>query len=89
MRTALEALLRALIATTPESPAKVISELKRAENNSTGFNVETSTIEDLASVGVIDPIKSVRLALTLAVAHAKAVLQTGAWELEELENKED
>jgi chaperonin GroEL (HSP60 family) len=57
--------------------------LKEAQEPSVGYNLQTSDVEDLAKAGIIDPVKSVRLAVTLAVAHAKAVLQTGAWELEE------
>jgi chaperonin GroEL (HSP60 family) len=85
MRTALEAPIRALIATTNESPIKVLTQLKEAQEPSVGYNVQTSGVENLAKAGIIDPVKSVRLAVTLAVAHAKAVLQTGAWELEEVE----
>lgn len=89
MRTALEAPIRALIATTNESPTKVLAQLKEAQEPSVGYNVQTSGVEDLAKAGIIDPVKSVRLAVTLAVAHAKAVLQTGAWELEEVEKRKD
>jgi chaperonin GroEL (HSP60 family) len=63
--------------------------LKQADQSSVGFNVQTSAVEDLATAGILDPVKSLRLAVTLAAAHAKAVLQTGAWELEEAEKTKE
>ena len=84
MRSALEAPIRALIATTSESPAKILSELKEVQQNTIGFDVQASAVQDLVRAGILDPVKSVRLAVTLAVAHAKAILRTGAWELGEV-----
>jgi len=89
MRLALEAPIRALIATTLESPAKILSDLKQTQENTIGFNVQTSTIEDLVTAGILDPVKSIRLAITLAVAHAKAILQTGAWKLDQVQSPDN
>ncbi len=74
--------MRSLIATTFQSPTKIISELKKAQQNTIGFDVQTSSPQDLVKIGVLDPLKSIRLAVALASAHAKAILQTGAWELD-------
>jgi chaperonin GroEL len=51
-----------------------------------GFDAESGQIEDLLVKGILDPLRLVSTALTIAFRQARTILQTGAWgEAEELE----
>jgi chaperonin GroEL len=55
--------------------------LKRAgRSNGKGFNSDNGKVEDLAAVGIIDPAATVSRAVQLAFAHARTLLETGAWD---------
>ena len=48
-----------------------------------GFNAEVRQICNLSTDGVLDATKIVVRTLQIAFAHARTVLQTGAWDISE------
>jgi chaperonin GroEL len=60
--------------------SKLLGDIADDTNPSVGFNAESEKIEDLAAAGVLDSAKALKEALTLALAHAKGILTTGAWD---------
>lgn len=60
--------------------SKVFDEIAGSSGLQVGFNAETEGVEDMAAVGVLDSAIAMREALTLAFAHAKGILTTGAWD---------
>jgi chaperonin GroEL len=78
---ALEKPIYHLIENAGASPSQVLNALSEQKRVTFGYNVVTKRIEDLAETGVIDPAKVLRLALELALTHAKSVLQTQGWDI--------
>jgi chaperonin GroEL len=78
---ALEQPLRRLIQNSSVyNKEKLLTDTAEAALPSVGFNAESEKIEDLATSGVFDSAKALEKALTLALAHAKGILTTGAWD---------
>ncbi len=78
---ALEQPLRKLIQNSNiYNKAKLLSDTADGNPSSMGFNAETEKIEDLAVAGIFDSAKALTEALTLALAYAKGILTTGAWD---------
>jgi len=78
LRRALEEPLRQIAKNAGEDGAVVVSEVKKHETTSYGFNALTNQYEDLVKAGIIDPTKVVRLALQNAVSGAAMLLTTEA-----------
>jgi chaperonin GroEL len=80
---ALELPLRQLVENSSiYNKKKLLDEIIESTSPDIGFNAEEEKVEDLAKAGVLDPVQGLREALTLAFAHAKGILMTGAWDAE-------
>ena len=77
---ALEEPIRQLLLNSGADPADVLKKLNRPKRPGTGFNSETSKVQDLATAGILDPVATVTYALRLAFSHARTLLETGAWD---------
>ena len=77
VRTALEVVTRT-IAENSGTDAGVVVEKMKSGTGSFGFNAATGSYGDLVALGIIDPVKVVRLALQNAVSSASTLLLTDA-----------
>jgi chaperonin GroEL len=77
----LEEPMRQLIENSRRSPTQMLEEIRRSSSPTMGFNVLTGKIEDLTRAGVIDSVWPLRSAIQVALSHARAVLQTGTWDI--------
>jgi chaperonin GroEL len=77
VRTALEVVTRT-IAENTGTDAGVVVEKMKSGTGSFGFNAATGSYGDLFALGIIDPVKVVRLALQNAVSSASTLLLTDA-----------
>jgi len=59
----------------------VLAQIQQSSDNSIGFNAESGKVDNLENSGVLDPTVMCTTALQLAFVHARAILQTGAWDL--------
>jgi chaperonin GroEL len=89
IRRALEEPLRQIVQNAGEEGAVVVGEVRKAKDESFGYNAETGEYGDLVKMGVIDPAKVTRLALQNAASVAGLMLTTEALvaELKEEEKK--
>jgi len=62
---------------------EILSALDPSSDGFVGFNSETRRIGNLREEGVLDATKVVVRGLQIAFAHARTVLQTGAWDISE------
>jgi chaperonin GroEL len=76
---ALEEPIRQLVLNNRLNPTDVTKRIKRAKNPRTGFNSETGKLQDLSSVGILDPVATVTYAVQLAFSHTRILLETEAW----------
>lgn len=70
---ACETPLKQIVINAGEDGSVILADVQAAQNNF-GYNVLTSTVEDLVKAGVIDPAKVVKFALTYAASVAGIVL---------------
>lgn len=77
----LEIPLLQLIENAKRSPTQLLSEIRGFSKSTVGFNAESGKVEDMVEAGIVDPARTLRVALLIAWSHVKAVLQTGSWEL--------
>jgi chaperonin GroEL len=77
----LEAPLKQQIANARVSEDRVLKEMEASADDKTGFEAESRRVADLEKAGVLDATKLCTTALELAFVHARAVLQTGVWDL--------
>jgi chaperonin GroEL len=77
VRTALEVVTRTIAENSGLDPGVVVEKMK-AGAGSFGLDAATGTWGDLTELGVIDPVKVLRLALTNAVSSASTLLLTDA-----------
>lgn len=80
---ALEDPMKCLIENAKASPTQVMHEVSQQENATLGFNVDNKRVEDLVQAGILDSKKMLRVALEVAFAHAKFLLETEDWDLNE------
>jgi chaperonin GroEL len=80
---ALEVPLRQQIANARQNEREALAEIEMSSTNSVGFNAESREVEDLERTGIVDPTKMCISAVQLAFVHARAILQTGFWDLTE------
>jgi chaperonin GroEL len=69
-----------LIENAKRSPAEMLEEIRKSSVN-VGFNTATGKIEDLLEAGVIDSVWPLHQSVRVAFSHARAVLQTGTWDM--------
>jgi chaperonin GroEL len=80
---ALEIPLRQQIANARQSEREVLAQIEASPSDWGGFNAESRKVEDLQRAGIADPTKMCISALQLGFVHARAILQTGVWDLTE------
>jgi len=80
---ALEVPLRVQLSNCRVSVSDVLAEVNGSSDVSVGFNAETRRVGNLLDEGVLDATKVVVRCLQIAFAHARTVLQTGAWDISE------
>jgi chaperonin GroEL len=78
VRRALEEPLRQIVQNAGKEGAVVVERVRAEKNESSGFNAQTETYEDLVKAGVIDPAKVTRTALQNAASIAGLMLTTEA-----------
>jgi chaperonin GroEL len=76
-RRALEAPLRAIVANAGEEPSVIVNKVKEGKGNF-GYNAATGEFGDMVAMGVQDPAKVTRIALTNASQVAGIWLTCGA-----------
>lgn len=69
-----EAPLRQIIRNSGHSPERIIDEIRRKAGH--GWNMDSGAVEDLLTAGVIDSLKSIKLALETSAREAQAILLT-------------
>jgi chaperonin GroEL len=79
----LEVPLRQQVANARQNEQDTLAKIKASSSRSVGFNAESRQVEDLGQSGVIDPTRMCASAVQLAFVHARAILQTGVWDLTE------
>jgi chaperonin GroEL len=75
-RRALEAPLRAIVANAGEEPSVILNKVKEGTGNS-GYNAATGEFGDMVAMGILDPTKVTRTALTHATDVANIWLNCG------------
>lgn len=73
--------LRQQISNAHENEREVVARIEASGKDWVGFNAESRRVEDLGQAGIVDPAKTCITALQQAFVHARAVLQTGVWDL--------
>ena len=81
---ALEAPFLALASTCQGNGASLLAERQRLADFAVGLNVETGYLENLSSIGILDPTKTIRSAMEIAFSHARAILKTDTWSVSPL-----
>jgi chaperonin GroEL len=76
----LEEPVRQLLLNSKKNPAETLRKVRRAKAREAGFNPETGKVQDLLSVGVLDPVATVTRSIQLAFSHARTILETAAWD---------
>ena len=79
----LEAPLRQQIVNARQSESDILAQMDGSSSNSVGFDAETRRVANLDQSGIVDPTGMCIRAAQLAFAHARAILQTGVWDLTE------
>ena len=77
---ALEEPLRQLAIVSRLDPDGIAKRTARSNKLGTGLNSETGKLQDLGSLGILDPSATVTHAVQLAFSHAKVLLETEAWD---------
>jgi chaperonin GroEL len=80
---ALENPFRQQIANARQDVREVLAEIEVSEKASIGFEAESRTVQNLDEAGILDPTSTSMRAVELAFVHARAILQTGVWDLTE------
>jgi chaperonin GroEL len=89
VRRALEAPMRQIAENAGQDGAVVVQNVRAGKSPSFGYNAATDNYEDMVKVGVIDPTKVTRTALTNAASVASLLLTTDALVSELPEKKKD
>ena len=88
IRRALEAPMRQIAENAGQDGAVVVQNVRAANKPTHGYNAGTDSYEDLVKIGVIDPTKVSRTALTNAASVASLLLTTDALVSDKPEKKE-
>jgi chaperonin GroEL len=89
VRRALESPMRQIAENAGQDGAVVVQNVRAGKSPSFGYNAATDNYEDMVKVGVIDPTKVTRTALTNAASVASLLLTTDALVSELPEKKKD
>jgi chaperonin GroEL len=81
VRVSLEAPLKQQIANARASETEIRSRIEASTENGIGFDAESRQVTNLDQTGVLDATRVCTEALQLAFVHARAILQTGVWDL--------
>jgi chaperonin GroEL len=77
---ALEEPAKQLLVNGKVEPESALEKIKKLRAPKVGFNAQAGKLQDLSVAGVWDPVATVTCAVRLAYAHAKTILETGAWD---------
>jgi chaperonin GroEL len=77
--TALQRPMKQQIENAKSNVEEIVKEISATRTPTVGFNAYNRRVEDLLSAGVVDPTKLVLQSMRIAFAHARVILQTGAW----------
>lgn len=80
--SALEAPLKKLVENAGHSVTQILDVISASPSRVLGFNVLNEGIEDLESAGVLDPTGVLVIAVRVASAHARSILETEDWDLD-------
>jgi chaperonin GroEL len=78
---ALEAPIRAIIATARKDPSAVLATLDATSSDDLGFDAASGEVSDLRLRGIVDPAETIVHALEAALTHARHFLLTDSWDL--------
>jgi chaperonin GroEL len=81
---ALEVPLRQQVANARQNEREVLAKIEASSLHSVGFDADTRQVVDLDQAGIVDSTGMCIRAVQLAFAHARAILQTGMWDLTEV-----
>jgi chaperonin GroEL len=81
--TALEVPLRQQIVNARQNEPEALDQIEASASGSGGFNAESRQVVDMEQSGIVDPTTMCISALQLAFVHARAILQTGVWDVSE------
>ncbi len=79
----LEVPMRQQILNARQNEREIFAQIDASSDHIVGFNAEARQVGDLETAGILDATKMCTGALQLAFGHARAILQTGAWDLGE------
>ena len=78
LRKALEAPLRQIVDNAGQEPSVIVGRVRDAEDANVGYDAATTKLGDMFALGIVDPVKVVRVALESAVSVAALMLTTEA-----------
>jgi chaperonin GroEL len=78
LRMALEAPLRQIVANAGQEPSVIVGRVRDTKDANIGYDAATGEMGDMFKLGIIDPVKVVRVALESAVSVAALMLTTEA-----------
>jgi chaperonin GroEL len=78
LRMALEAPLRQIVENAGQEPSVIVGRVRAAKSANIGYDAATGEMGDMFKLGIIDPVKVVRVALESAVSVAALMLTTEA-----------
>ncbi len=81
VRSVLEEPISRLIENARRSPTQMLEEIRKTPSPNCGLNAATGKIEDLVEAGIVDSVWPLRQSVHIALSHARAVLQTGTWDM--------
>jgi chaperonin GroEL len=76
LRMTLEAPLRQIVANAGQEPSVIVGRVRDAKDANVGYNAATGEMGDMFKLGIIDPVKVVRVALESAVSVTALMLTT-------------
>lgn len=77
----LEVPMRQQIVNARQNEREIFAQIDASSDNAVGFNAESRQVADLDAAGILDANKMCTGAIQLAFVHARAILQTGVWDL--------
>lgn len=75
--------LRQQIANARQNERETLAQIEVVTSPSVGFDAEARQVVDLDQAGILDPTTLCVRSVQVAFAHARAILQTGVWDLTE------
>jgi chaperonin GroEL len=81
--TALAAPLRRQIANSRQNERDILTQMEATQSPWVGFDAETRRVVNLDQSGIVDPTGMCIKAVQLAFVDARAILETGVWDLTE------